>query len=102
MEAKIIFKDKSKITAEVNGSCYITESEPEFPEDLSIVTVKEGKVTTTYVNASVQECASVDGRYWFAFVEESEQERTIRELREDNETLAEAIVELAELIGGAE
>lgn len=102
MEAKIIFKDKSEITAEVNGSCYITESKPEFPEDLSVVTVEEDEATKTFANARVQECASVDGLYWFTFVEESEQERTIRELREDNETLAEAIVELAELIGGEE
>lgn len=102
MEAKITFKDKSEITAEVNGSCYITDSKPDFPKDLGIVTVEEEGSTKTYENASVQECASVDGLYWFTFIEESEQEKTIRELREDNETLAEAIVELAELIGGEE
>lgn len=102
MEAKITFKDKSEITAEVNGSCYITDSKPDFPKDLSVVTVEEEGSTKTYENASMQECASVDGLYWFTFIEESEQEKTIRELREDNETLAEAIVELAELIGGEE
>ena len=102
MEAKITFKDKSESTAEVNGSCYIADSKPDFPKDLSVVTVEEEGSTKTYENASVQECASVDGLYWFTFIEESEQEKTIRELREDNETLAEAIVELAELIGGEE
>ena len=66
------------------------------------MTVEEEGSTKTYENASVQECASVDGLYWFTFIEESEQEKTIRELREDNETLAEAIAELAELIGGEE
>ena len=102
MEAKIIFKDGTEITAEVNGTCYITETEPEFPEDLSIVTVEEDISTRTFTNARVQECASIDGRYWFVFIEESEQERIIRELREENEALEEAIIELAEIIGGEE
>ena len=102
MEATITFKNGEQITAEVNGNCYITVSEPAFPDDLSVVTVEDEQGTKTFSNATVQECASVDGRYWFTFLEESESERTIRELREENEVLEEAILELAAIIGGDE
>ena len=67
-----------------------------------MVTVEDEQGTKTFSNATVQECASVDGRYWFTFLEESESERTIRELREENEVLEEAILELAAIIGGDE
>lgn len=101
-EAKIIFKDGTSIKAEMNGSCFIVANEPVFPDDLSVVVVVAGGETRTYTNAYVQECASVDGNYWFTILEESIQDRTIRELREENTMLEDAIAELAEIIGGEE
>ena len=98
MEAKIIFKNGTELTAEVNGNSYILMDEPEFPEDLSIVTVQENGSNTVFNNAKVQPCASVDGRYWFTFVEEGELERALRELREENEILTECILEMSEII----
>lgn len=53
----------------------------------------------TYDDPHVVECASVDGRYWFCFVEESPQEKRIRQLAEENEILAGAVEELAAIIG---
>lgn len=98
MEAKIIFKNGTELTAEVNGNSYILMDEPEFPEDLSVVTVQENGSNTVFNNAKVQPCASVDGRYWFTFVEEGELERALRELREENEILTECILEMSEII----
>jgi hypothetical protein len=46
------------------------------------------------------ECASIDGRFWFSFMEEPEDKKTIRELCEENKMLEDAIIELAGLIGG--
>ncbi|MCR5777251.1 MAG: hypothetical protein K6G84_07550 [Lachnospiraceae bacterium] len=69
---KITFKDGSVITAEKNGSCYIVDSAPEFPEDLNNITI-EGEVNTTIAHGQLQECASVDGRYWFTILDVPEE-----------------------------
>ena len=102
MEVRITFINGVTITAEQNGNCFITAAQPAFPTDLSVVTVQEDDHTYIYHNVTVQPCASVDERYWFTFIEETEQARMIRELREENELMAGAIMELAELIGGEE
>lgn len=47
----------------------------------------------SYDSAILVECYSEDGRYWFAFVEEDPRDAEIR-------MLEDAIVELAEIIGG--
>ena len=98
MEAKIIFKDGSELNAELNGSSLIVGNAPAFPEDLSVVTVQSEEGNTVYQNAFVQTCASIDGRYWFSFVEENELDRTLRELREENEILTECILEMSEIL----
>ena len=102
MEAKVIFKNGQEITAEMNGSSLIVNEKPDFPEDLSEVTVRSADGDTVYHYALLVECASIDNRYWFTFINESESDRTIRELREENQMLEDAIIELAEIIGGGE
>lgn len=67
-KTKIIFNDGTEIEVYVNGDCFIAETEPTFPEDLSTVTITKDGVETELHNVSVQEAASVDGRYWFIFV----------------------------------
>lgn len=57
-----------EITAEKNGDCYIVNSKPEFPSDLSVVTITGESVETLH-NARIIECASIDERYWFAIGE---------------------------------
>jgi len=98
MEAKIIFKNGTEITAEMNGNSLILMDEPAFPEDLSVVTVQAEGSETVFNYAKVQPCASVDGRYWFTFVEEGALERTIRELQEQNDMLVECILEMSEVV----
>lgn len=73
-KAKITFKNGLEIEAEVNGSCYIVDSKPEFPVDLSEVTVTAGEDEKVLHEVEVNEAASVDGRYWFALRELTEQE----------------------------
>jgi hypothetical protein len=74
MEAIIRFKNGNVIVAEKNGSCYITDADPGFPEDLSVVTITDSEGEKVLKNAQVVECASVDKRYWFTFSEMSEEE----------------------------
>ena len=156
MDAKLIFTDQTELIAEVNGSCFITDEQPEFPEDLSVVIVQEIEpepdpapeveaeaeteeelaeteeepeaetdkveeaeetepeedvelepepkpiplVTKTLYDVIVQECASADGRYWFALIEKPASQKEKEDLLAELEVQAQAIVELAELIGG--
>ena len=81
MEAKVIFKNGTEITAEKNGDCLIVNTKPEFPNDLSTVVVQSGNETKTYNHAIVLDCASIDNRYWFAFKEISEEERTNKQMQ---------------------
>ena len=102
MQATIRFETGNFITAELNGDSLITATKPDFPNPLGDVEVLSEDVDRLYENAQLVECASVDGRYWFTFHAESQYEKTIRELREENEMLEGAIAELAEIIGGNE
>lgn len=73
-EVRIIFNDGTEIEAEVNGDSYIVDTEPDFPEDMTTVEVVKGEETTEFHNARVQECASVDGRFWFVILEATQSE----------------------------
>lgn len=61
--------DNYTFTAEQNGTCYIVDVKPDFPDDLSTVIVAGDDPLSnyTYHNAELIECYSIDGRYWFAF-----------------------------------
>lgn len=69
--------------------------EEETPAEPTVIVTEE---THVLHDASVQECASVDGRYWFTFTTESEGEKTIRELQEVNDMLTECILEMSEIL----
>jgi len=73
MEVTLTFADGSKITAALNGNCYITNEKPEIPEDLSLIMVS-GAEERTFKNAQLVEPFSNDGRYWFSFIEVSDEE----------------------------
>jgi hypothetical protein len=63
------------LEAEVNGNCYIVDEKPDFPVDLSTVSVTDGGgKTKKLVEVKINEAASVDGRYWFALREMTQQE----------------------------
>ena len=71
----IEFANGLEIEAEVNGSCYIVDEKPDFPTDLSAVSVTDGDGNTKeLVEVEINETASVDGRYWFALRELTQQE----------------------------
>ena len=76
---EIKFKDGTSITAEQNGSCYITATKPEFPEDLTEVTVGDEELH----NVRIVECASVDGRYWFTMLQATDGQLQAEQMRAD-------------------
>ena len=85
----ITFADGTSINAELNGTSYITDSKPDFPDDLSIVTITTGPETNmTIENARIIPCASVDGRFWFAILSTSQKEIEDMKLRADLDFLA--------------
>jgi hypothetical protein len=71
---KIIFNDGTEITAKKNGSCFIVDEAPEFPEDLTGITIEGENGTTEIENGRIIESASVDGKYWFTIQEIPEDE----------------------------
>lgn len=98
MEAKITFGSGEIIAAEQNGSSFITEQKPSFPTDMGLVTVEGMDGIRTYRDPKIVECASVDGRYWFCFVEESPQQKRIRQLEANNDALLECLLEMSEIV----
>lgn len=87
-KVRIAFKNGTEIEAEANGSSMITDIKPEFPPDLSEVTVAGAGGERVYRNAEIIECASVDGRYWFSFREVPETERAARQMQANIEYIA--------------
>ena len=103
MEATIRFKDGTEIKAEQNGNSLIVSAKPTFPEDLSVVTIITEESTQEIDDAILVECASVDNRYWFAFIGKSEsvkQAETIAALKSENNMLVECILEISEVVYG--
>lgn len=88
MEALIIFADGTELAVEKNGDCYITANKPAFPADLSTVTVESEDGNREYHDAILVECASIDGRYWFAFMELSDADRATRQMQANIEYIA--------------
>lgn len=87
-KAKIIFKNGMEIEAEQNASSLIVDTKPDFPADLSVVTVIGADGERTYNNAEIVECASVDDRYWFTILEIPEAERMARQTQANIEYIA--------------
>ena len=98
MEVKITFGSGEIITAEQNGVSFITEQKPSFPTDIGLITVEGTDGIRTYNEPQIVECASNDGRYWFTFVEESQQQKQIRRLEEKNDALLECLLEMSEIV----
>lgn len=100
MEAKIIYTNGTEMTVEKNGDCYILPVKQDIPEDLSTVTVEDKDGVKVYNDAALIECASIDGRYWFSFIEESPMDKTVRELNETNAMLTECVLEMSQIVYG--
>lgn len=94
--AAILFKNGTSLTAEQNGSSFILNQKPSFPDDLSVVTVTGEDGDRIFLNAKVQDCASVDGRYWLAFVEKTQDELFRELMQESIASIEDALCELDE------
>ena len=87
-EVRIIFNDGTEITAERNGDSLIVDEKPDFPSDLSEVTIEGEKETKVIEHAELVECAGTDDRYWFTFVEIPESVREAKQFRSDIDYIA--------------
>ena len=88
MEALITFADGATLTVEKNGDCYILPQKQPITGNLSHVTVESEDGSREYHDAILIECASVDGRYWFAFMELSDADRATRQMQANIEYIA--------------
>lgn len=71
---KITFGDGNEVEAVQNGNCYITEKKIENPDLSSVTILREGS-EETIEDAILLEPYSIDGRYWFAFTVQSDDEK---------------------------
>ena len=63
----------------------MTDTKPNFPNDLSEVRIESDNnnfYNDILYNVVIIECASVDGRYWFAFTPMSEVEIRFAEIED--------------------
>ena len=108
MNVTITFANVTEITAERNGDCFITETKPEFPDDLSTVIIEKLESDEQFDdyepmpydlrNLKIAECASVDGRYWFSLYELTDEERYRAELESTIQMLTDCLLEMSEQI----
>ena len=101
MNAKITLSNGTEIIAEKNADCYITASKPEFPDVLGKVIIESEDGDKEYEDALLIECACIDNRYWFSFMETPEDiklKNRIEELETVNGMLEECILEMSEII----
>ena len=98
MESEIKFDTGDVIVAERNGDSFITHQKPDFPDAIGVVTIESEDGVQTYNEPQIVECASIDGRYWFCFEEESPQQKRIRQLEAENDTLLECLLEMSEIV----
>ena len=66
----------------------ILDTKIEFPIDLRSVVIDCAEERREYNYAKLVECASVDGRYWFTFIEIPEEERTKKQMQANIEYIA--------------
>ena len=100
MPVKLSFTNGLMISAELNGNCFITDARPDFPDDLSSVTVESDEefYKREYHNVELIECTCLDSRYWFALRERSPEEMRQKELDDTIQMLTDCLLEMSELI----
>ena len=86
--AKITFSNGEEIIAEVNGDSFIIDEEPTFPDNLENITIEKDGQTSEIEHGRIIECASVDGRYWFAIGQISAEEMAAIKIRSDIDYIA--------------
>jgi len=84
----ITFNDGTIIKAVKNGTCYIVDEKPEFPDDLTNISIEESNSTTYIEFGKIVDIQSNDGKYWFAIDAVSEAERANEQLRADIDYIA--------------
>ena len=84
----ITFNDGKIIEAIKNGTCYIVDEKPEFPDDLTDISIEESNSTTYIKFGKIVDIQSNDSRYWFAIDVVSEAERANEQLRADIDYIA--------------
>ena len=87
---KITFTNGLVLDALLNATTYIVDEKPDFPDDLSEVTVEMENGTTVYRNAKITEAYSDDGKYRFGISEMSPLEIRLAEYED-------AICELSQM-----
>lgn len=87
-KATITFNDGSQLAVTINGTCYISETEPAFPSDLSNIHIETENHTQVIQNGRIVEVFPLSEGHWFAIEEIPEAERAATQVRADLDFIA--------------
>lgn len=66
----ITFNDGTTLNPDVNGDTYILDEKPDFPIDLTGITIESASGTKTIEHGQILDCATGGASgYWFAIIE---------------------------------
>lgn len=107
----ISFNDGTTLEVEQNGSTFITDTKPDFPEDLTDIIIEESfkvsriietdegedtvteTVTQNYTisNGMIVECYAPENKYYFAIIEKPYQMVLEERLQEQDDIICELL-----------
>lgn len=87
---RIMFNNGTELLAEQNGTTFSVSKKPDFPEDMSNITI-EGESTTVIENGMLVECYCPDNNYYFSIIEKPYQTVLEERLQEQDDIICELL-----------
>lgn len=102
MQYTITLADGQKLTGlDKNGDNFVSKTKVDesiFENNLSTMTVSDGETEQTYTDiVFIQQMKWSDGTYYLAFREQTQQEKVLAAIAENNDSLTDVQVALAEV-----
>ena len=92
---RIVFNNGTELLAEQNGTTFSASKKPDFPEDMSNITI-EGESATVIENGMLVECYCPDNNYYFSIIEKPYQTVLEERLQEQDDIICELLEMLLE------
>ena len=96
MMVTITYDDGISFEAELNGTTYITDSNPYFPEGRFNARITGERYAAAVYNVEPVELPSPDGRYWFFFLPYSQEAARQKEMEDTIQMLTDCLLEMSE------
>lgn len=87
----ITFNNNTVLNVEQNGSTFVLEEKPNFPEDLTDVMISSENGTQHISNGLVVECYAPDSKFYFTIIEKPYQMILEERLSEQDDIICELL-----------